>query len=74
MSETNKRCKECMKYAKTAIRAHAKAVGNEDEELEIQVRDLLADLMHLCKIKGVDFEYNLRSAKNHFTEECLDHK
>jgi hypothetical protein len=46
MSGINRRCKECMRYAKKALDAHAKAVGNEDEDLEIQVRDLLADLMH----------------------------
>ena len=40
----------------------------QDDE-EIMMTDFLADVMHVCDDTGVDFEYCLRVARDHYKEE-----
>lgn len=55
--------------AEQALQVYAKLVGDEREPEETQVTDLLADLMHFCNGRGVDFEEALASARHHYDEE-----
>ena len=43
--------------------------GNNGEPLDDQVIDALANLMHLCHVRGIDFSNQLRIADNHFHAE-----
>lgn len=67
----NKRTKEHARRARKILKIYIALVGDEDEDLKTQITDLLADLMHLCKVRNQDFENPLRIARQHFSEECL---
>lgn len=55
--------------AEHALQAYVQVAGNRDEPEETQVTDLLADLMHFCHSRGLDFQEMLGSAQHHFDEE-----
>ncbi len=44
---------------------------HEDRE-ETQLRDLLADLMHLAQASGIDFEHELSMATDFYGDEQED--
>jgi len=44
----------------------------DDVDAETNIVDLLADLMHYCRLNGIEFEDKLRIATNHFTEEVRE--
>ena len=52
------------------IEAHAKEAGNQNEDTETKLGDLLADLMHAAGT-GV-FDEALRRARNHYADETGD--
>ena len=41
----------------------------QEDELQIAVRDFLADLRHLGRLEGVDVEHAFQSSEMHFREE-----
>jgi hypothetical protein len=41
----------------------------EHNELETNITDLLADLLHLCKINDINFDTRMASARMHFDAE-----
>lgn len=41
---------------------------------EIGVTDLLADLMHYCRLEKIDFQLALAMAENHFYEEVKENE
>jgi len=45
------------------------AEHGEQGEDRTNLVDLLADLMHLAKVRGIDFADALASAENHFSAE-----
>jgi hypothetical protein len=53
--------------AKAALRAYEVLTGSGPKD--DGVRDLLADLMHFAKAEGLDFDNELRAAREHFVEE-----
>lgn len=58
--------------AQQAITAYVKSRGDDiapDDERPSQVSDVLADLMHLCVVHGIDFDAALESAHLFHTEE-----
>lgn len=46
--------------------------GDVIEDPETVIGDLLADLMHFCDAKDVDFEEALRRGRNHHDEEIAE--
>jgi len=56
-------------WAEVALIAYG-AAKYEDVGDEADFRDLLADLMHLARARGLDFEDELRIAAGHFDEEA----
>lgn len=54
--------------AQTALAAFVAVVGDMGDEQD-NVTDLLANLMHLCDAKGLDFATSLRRAESHFDDE-----
>lgn len=52
--------------ARVALRAYGQTAYVAPDAL---VRDLLADLMHQCAHKGVDFDEELSAARDNFTAE-----
>lgn len=68
-------------WAMAAVDTFAEKAGLDSagEELETKVGDLLANLMHLCRINKVDFEQALHTGRMHFEaevaeEESTDHR
>jgi Tfp pilus assembly protein PilO len=57
------------RFAETALKAHAKETGNLREPLETRIMDLLTDLMHLAKKRGLDFDSVAQQARAHATAE-----
>lgn len=67
--------------AKSANRANATLTqycnitydeGADGNENECAIRDLLADLLHYCTAKDVDFDNELRVARDHWQCETSD--
>ena len=54
--------------AKAALRAHAKHAKHKADE--ISVRDMLADVMHYCASKGIEFAHELSIAEHFYLEEA----
>lgn len=55
-------------WAETALTAFIMASNGEDDETAIT--DLLANLMHMCKQRGIDsFDRLLLNAELHYAEE-----
>ena len=61
--------------AEVALKHFSKITGLEkDESLGTVVTDLLADLLHLCKVRNVDFQSCLCTAKRHYCFEQSSEK
>ena len=56
-------------FARRAVQVFAEETGTHIENLETQVCDLLADLMHLCAEKSIDWEQVSTMSEIHFNEE-----
>lgn len=54
-------------FAATALVAFVKRVG--ENEMETNVSDLLADLMHLSDALGIDFDNAVYAGRNHYEAE-----
>jgi hypothetical protein len=61
-------------WAQSAIQtfAHETGMDNAGEDLPTIIGDLLADLMHLCVQKELDFKGLLETAEMHFTAESVE--
>lgn len=62
-------------FGELAIVAFASRTGQAEdvaEDPETVLGDLLADLMHFCDAKDVDFEEALRRGRNHHDEEITE--
>ena len=56
--------------ARDALNAWARYEALSGAEAEpCQVRDLLADLMHLCDVQGIDFDHETEMARAFFADE-----
>lgn len=60
--------------ARRIVKAYGQEVGQPDEDLETNLGDLLADLMHLCEVDQVDFEECLDRGELNFDEEMDDER
>jgi hypothetical protein len=54
------------KSASVALKTYQKETGSDAEDI---VSDLLADLMHLCDKRKIDFEAELERARYHYEAE-----
>jgi hypothetical protein len=54
------------------VEAMIKEHWKSGEDLETSIMDLVADIMHLCHIKKIDFNDIMEKAKSHFQEELVD--
>lgn len=63
--------KDRAEWGKQALDAFAVATGSEPETI---VCDLLADLMHYCRLNNIDFEAELHLGERHFDEEVEEEK
>lgn len=54
-------------FGAAALVAFVNRVG--ENEMETNVSDLLACLMHLCDALGIDFDQVVRSGRNHYVAE-----
>lgn len=61
------------KFAKDTLAFHSKRAGNEEEDWETRISDLLADLMHLAKSKGLPFDDIVQHAYRNFSAELMEH-
>lgn len=61
-------------WAMAAVDVFAEKTGlnSAGEALETKVGDLLANLMHLCRINKVDFESVLQTGRMHFEAEVAE--
>jgi hypothetical protein len=53
-------------FAQHALQAYFDLVGGDEPVDETQMGDLIADMMHLCREKGWDFEEILEQAYSHY--------
>ena len=58
------------KVAGEAIELFAARTGISDEDCEMRVSDLLANMMHYCNQYGVDFQEALFRATCNYDVEC----
>lgn len=59
-------------WAAVALEAFGNSTGTHpDDEFDTAVGDFLADLMHLCDKKGVNFEDLLEKGRGHYESEVL---
>lgn len=60
--------------AMAAVVTYAQKTGLDraGEEMATKVGDLLASLMHLCRLNKVDFEQVLKDGRGHFEAELAD--
>ena len=57
----------------TVMQAYCQALeGRDFDGDEDDVKDLLTDLMHFCVRDGIDFENNLRVARDNYEHEMQD--
>lgn len=56
-------------WAALALLAHTERVGSD--EMENDIADLVANLMHLCDGVGIDFDTVLNKAEYHYGDEIL---
>ncbi len=56
-------------WARKALATFMFTTGSEREDA---VCDLLADLMHYCRLNDIDFEDELRRGRVHFEEEVSE--
>lgn len=77
ITETGAEVSEYIEKAdKTRGKKAYEAMAEYDEggDSETDVTDLLAGLMHFCGCRGIDFDNQLRVARNHFEEELREAK
>jgi hypothetical protein len=55
---------------KAIVREH----WESGEDLETSVMDMVADIMHLCEIKKIDWMNLVCRAESNFEEEIYEHK
>jgi hypothetical protein len=55
--------------AAIALEAYSPLQGDDDDEATL-VTDLLSDLMHLCRSRGINFDDLLETARGNYEEEC----
>ena len=63
--------------AREALRhfaSHVNKLKVHDDELPEYLTDLLADLMHMCNLDGLDFDDTVRIARDHFQAELAEAK
>jgi hypothetical protein len=70
MTVNRKKTSRRVKYAGVAVKAYADQKGVDQDEA---FTDLLADLMHWCDHKGIDFQDEYERANNHYVEETKGH-
>lgn len=58
-----------LERAQAAIDAYNK---EHDDSDGAPVRDLLCDLMHWCKFKGIDFDHELSMGTDFYGDESAD--
>ncbi len=56
-------------FAATALKAFSVRVGDQNEDLETNLGDLLADLMHLCDSLDLSFGAIVEDAEGHYAPE-----
>lgn len=56
-------------FARTALSAMADEVGGKDNDVEIQLGDLMANLMHLCDVEAINFQACVRRGLDHYVAE-----
>lgn len=61
-AEIRRKCKNSANLARRTVKFYAEKAGSTENELETNVTDLLADLVHLCNAKGIDFDKALLQA------------
>lgn len=69
MSVTNR---DRANWALAALETFRHGVHMKGEDTETVLGDLLADLMHLCRLDGHDFDAALRAAQEHFAAEIVE--
>lgn len=62
---------ERVAWAAHALAAHIRARGDVEDD-EADFRDLLTDLMHYAKARGINFQDELSTASDHFEEERIE--
>ena len=60
---------ECAAWAEAGVRAFLKASGETEAVDEDSIRDLMADLLHLCAREGVDAQAAVDWALRRWEEE-----
>lgn len=58
-----------MKKSNPMVDVAIKYVSRDETDLKSAIRDMLTDIMHLCKVKKIDFKDRLDSAKEVYEEE-----
>ena len=56
-------------WASSAVQVFAVKTGVDQEDVYIQVKDLLTDLLHFCDREGIVFKDVVRAAKGMYEEE-----
>ena len=57
--------------ARQVVAAFTQALASDNEPLQTNITDLLADLMHLCRQEGIAFADALRSACGRYAGELV---
>jgi hypothetical protein len=52
-----------------ALEVYADGRRQWNEEAEVNVKDFLTDLMHLCRLNGMDFDAMLEESRRRYQEE-----
>lgn len=66
MSKTPEQCAD---WALEAVKSYAARVGSLEEDVDVQIIDLLADVMHLCEREELDLNQLVERAEFHYEEE-----
>lgn len=72
MTETSKTNLNRAEWARTAVDAFAREVGNDNEPLEVSINDLICDLGHLADREQLDFVAILTKAVAFWKIEQID--
>lgn len=56
-------------WASASLSTYATLTGSNEADKEGLVTDLLGDLMHFCKVNGMNFDAMVSSAHGHFEHE-----
>lgn len=59
-------------WARVGVMAFADETGIGNEDMHTQIGDLLADLMHLADLEGLDWETVVRRATMHYEDEIAE--